>query len=308
MGEGKEKRVKMTTHVIGQKFASKETGKQTNLVQRIALFILFLACGIAIFVLGSNYYDIFPTNRNLLYNLGLSAVFLMATLGFKSVDRLQKYWPVAFAFFVTSLAMPLTLLLSGWTNSILGWFNLMDSTALGMAIAKVWEMMVIVIPMLVLIKLSGADLGSIYLKRGNLKLGLSVGALVWFNFATSVFLFFALRFTSMEKLGAAIVGGLIFSFTNGFMEEVWLRGIFLKRFQPFLGVGGSVLLTAIVFALFHGNAAYLPSIALPFMIANTVTLGLACGYLIMKTDSIWGAVIIHAAADLFLFIAMLAPI
>jgi len=26
----------------------------------------------------------------------------------------------------------------------------------------------------------------------------------------------------------------------------------------------------------------------------------------MKTDSIWGATLIHAAADLFLFIAMLA--
>jgi membrane protease YdiL (CAAX protease family) len=42
------------------------------------------------------------------------------------------------------------------------------------------------------------------------------------------------------------------------------------------------------------------------MLANTLTMGLACGYLTIKTDSIWGAVLIHAAADLFLFIAMLA--
>jgi len=39
---------------------------------------------------------------------------------------------------------------------------------------------------------------------------------------------------------------------------------------------------------------------------NTLSLGLACGYLMMKTDSIWGAVLIHAASDLFLFIAVLA--
>jgi len=35
-------------------------------------------------------------------------------------------------------------------------------------------------------------------------------------------------------------------------------------------------------------------------------LGLACGYVMMKTDNIWGAVLIHAAADLFAFIALLA--
>jgi site-specific recombinase XerD len=35
-------------------------------------------------------------------------------------------------------------------------------------------------------------------------------------------------------------------------------------------------------------------------------LGLACGFLTMKTDSLWGAVLIHAASDLFLFTALLA--
>jgi membrane protease YdiL (CAAX protease family) len=90
------------------------------------------------------------------------------------------------------------------------------------------------------------------------------------------------------------------------MEELWLRGIFLKRFEPVLGLGGSVLCTSIVFALMHSGATYLTPVALPFMVFNTLTLGLACGYLMMKTDSIWGAVLIHAAADLFLFIAMLA--
>jgi membrane protease YdiL (CAAX protease family) len=35
-------------------------------------------------------------------------------------------------------------------------------------------------------------------------------------------------------------------------------------------------------------------------------LGLARGYLMMKTDSIWGATLIHSAADSFLFVAVLA--
>lgn len=47
-------------------------------------------------------------------------------------------------------------------------------------------------------------------------------------------------------------------------------------------------------------------VAIPLMLAYALSLGIACGYLIMKTGSLWGATLIHAAADLFLFIAMLA--
>jgi membrane protease YdiL (CAAX protease family) len=188
----------------------------------------------------------------------------------------------------------------------LGWFDLTVSTSQGIAIAKVYEAVIVVVPIMVLTKLSGADLGALYLKRGNLKWGLSIGALILFNFAASAFLFFAARFTSVDTLGAAVLWGLVFSVANGFMEELWLRGLFLKRLEPLLGMGGSVLLTSIVFALMHGGATYLTPVAIPFMVANTLTLGLACGYLIMKTDSLWGATMIHAASDFFLFIALLA--
>jgi membrane protease YdiL (CAAX protease family) len=87
---------------------------------------------------------------------------------------------------------------------------------------------------------------------------------------------------------------------------LWLRGIFLKRLTPFLGVGGSVFLTALVFGLMHGFAFYFDPVALIFYVLNTVALGLACGYLMMKSDNIWGAMVIHAASDFFLFIAVLA--
>jgi membrane protease YdiL (CAAX protease family) len=90
------------------------------------------------------------------------------------------------------------------------------------------------------------------------------------------------------------------------MEELWLRGIFLKHFEPLFGVGGSVLLTSIVFASMHAGAVYLNPAAVPFLLAYALTLGIGCGYLMMKTNNIWGAAIIHAAADLFAFIAMLA--
>lgn len=296
----------MTTQTTSSSLVGKEK-TQPNWVQRLGLFIVFLICGLAVLFLGSNFYDIFPTNNSLTYNLIVCAVFLAASLWFKYDKRLYRYWQITFMFFIASVIYPVTSLTASWKSAVLGWLGAVpEVTSQGTAIDKVLQMVLTVIPILVLIKLSGADLGSIYLKRGNLKMGLSFGTLVWFNFATSAFLFFATRFTSMDRLAAAVLWGLVFSFSNGFLEELWFRSIFLKRLEPFLGVGGSVLLTSIVFSVIHAGATYLTPMALPFMLANTFTLGLACGYLTMKSDSIWGATLIHAAADFFLFIAMLS--
>jgi membrane protease YdiL (CAAX protease family) len=296
----------MSTQVAGINFGKKETVAPASRAQHLALFVVFLICGLAILVFGSQYFDIFWTNKNLAYQGTLLALFLVAAVLLKRDERTRQYSEVAFAFFIASFVICVTLLIGNWNTTILGWFNGRAGTSQFQAITKVYEMLMVVVPILVLTKLSGADLGSIYLKRGNLKLGLSIGMLVFFNFAASAFLFFGTRFSSLDTLGAALVWGIVFSCANGFMEELWLRGILLKRFEPVLGIGGSILVTSIVFALMHGGALYLTPIAIPFMVANTVTLGLACGYLMMKTDSIWGATLIHAAADLFLFIAMLA--
>jgi membrane protease YdiL (CAAX protease family) len=288
------------------RFGRREIAAHTNRAQRLGLFVGFLICGLAVFVFGCNYFDIFSTNRNLSYQVLVSVVFLIIAVWLKRDERWNPYGQIAFAFFMAMVAVVITSLIGNWNLAILGWFNVTASTSQGQAISKLYEMLMVVVPILVLTKVSGADLGSIYLKRGNVKWGLAIGALVLVNFAASAFLFFATRFTSIDKLGAALAWGLVFSCANGFMEELWVRGIFLKRLEPVLGVGGSVLVTAIVFALMHGGATYLTPIAIPFIVVNTLTLGLACGYLMMKTDSIWGAMLIHTASDLFLFIAMLA--
>lgn len=278
----------------------------TGGVRRLGQFILFLICALAIMVFGSKYFDLFLTNNNLGYQASLSALFLVAAVWLKRDERLSKYWQIAYAFFIASFVITTTLLIGDWNLTILGWFNAGVGTSQWQAVNKIYEMLMVVVPIILLTKLSGADLGSIYLKRGNLKWGLGIGALVFFNFAASAFLFFATRFTSMDTLSAAVLWGLVFSCANGFMEELWLRGIFLRRLEPLLGIGGSVVLTAIVFSLMHGGATYLTPIAVPFMVANTLTGGLAYGYLTIKTDSIWGATLIHVASDFFLFIAILA--
>lgn len=284
----------------------KEEPVQANWLYRVWWFFLFLLCEAAIFIFGSHYFDVFPTNKNLTFNLAVSAIFLVVALWFKYDQRWNEHWQIAFAFFIASVAYPFTALFANGIQAVLNWFSMTTDTSQGLAVEKVCEMLLKTVPILVLVKLSGADMGSIFLKRGNLKLGLGIGALAFFFLTSASFMFAAQRFTSVDMLVAAVVWGLVFSVANSFMEELWLRGIFLKRFAPVIGGTGAVWVTAIIFAFMHGFAFYFDALALTFFVVNTLALGLACGYLMMKSDTVWGAVIIHAASDFFLFIAVLA--
>jgi membrane protease YdiL (CAAX protease family) len=295
----------MNAQIKSTNLSSKEV-ISTNWTQRLGLFIVFLICELAIVLFGSNYFDVFQTNKNLAYQTSLSVVFLAAAIWLKRSERLNRYWQVAFALFIASFVITTTSLIGSWSTIILNWLNVPIDTSQRQAVGKIYEMLMVVVPILVLTKLTGADLKSIFIKRGDLWMGLGIGALVFVFLGTASFMFAVTRFSSTKLLGDAVVWGLVFSIANGFMEELWLRGIFLKRLAPLLGVGGSVLPTALVFGLMHGFAFYFDPIALIFYMLNTVALGLACGYLMMKSDSIWGAMVIHAASDFFLFIAVLA--
>jgi len=279
---------------------------QTSWLQRLGLILLFIICEAAIFIFGSYYFDAFPTNKNLAYNLAVSAVFLTATLWFRYDKRLKEHWQIPLVFFAASVAYPFSAIFDGWIRAVLGWFAVTTQTSQGLAIEKVCEMLLKTIPILMLVKLSGADMGSIFLKRGNLKLSLGIGALVFTFLGSASFMFGAQRFTGVDTLIAAVVWGMVFSFANSFMEELWLRGIFLKRFATVIGINASIWLTSIIFAFMHGFSFIFDPFALIFFAVNTLALGLACGYLMVRSDNIWGAMLVHAASDFFLFVALLA--
>ncbi len=299
---------KTSSNVQGKQESKKGTSSSTSLVVRAGLFVLFLICSLAIFLFGSNYHKLFPTNGNSIYSGSLSAVFLIAAVLFKRNEKFAEYWQIAYAFFVASAVNLVSALFAGYNSAIVQSFGLSMDSNQGYGLAKLYDALLVVIPILVLTKLSGTDLGSLFIKKGNHdnKWGLGIGALVLFNYLTSVIIFFGTGY-SLEKLGSAIVWGAVFAFSNGFLEELWLRGLFLKKLVPMIGVAGAVLLTSVWFAALHFlSVAFLPAIVVPIFVVNTFTLGLACSILMLKTDSIWGAFLIHAAADLFMFIAILA--
>jgi hypothetical protein len=257
---------------------------------------------VAVFFFGCNYFRIFPTNKNLAYEGGLAAIFLIAALLMRNSARWARYWQIAYAFFIASAVWFITTLVGGFGGWALRLTNISGSTPMGVAVAKVGEVIGVVTIILVLNRLAGADLGSVFIKRGNLKWALVVGLAVLLNFATAALMASAGKYTQPNLLGTVIVWGLVFSLANGFMEELWFRGIFLGKLQPLIGRGAAVLLTALLFSIMHAGAFYASPSVIPVFLINLFTHGLAMGYLVYKMDNLWGASLYHAACDWWLFI------
>ena len=90
------------------------------------------------------------------------------------------------------------------------------------------------------------------------------------------------------------------------MHNFRFRGIFLRKLAPFLGAMPSIIATVLVFGLTHVAATYITPAQMVIFSVIVFTLGLVNGWVMMKTDSIWGSVLFHAGYDLLVIIPVLA--
>jgi membrane protease YdiL (CAAX protease family) len=234
-----------------------------------------------------------PQTALLGFHAGLTAVLLIIALFLRRSGKGKPYWPVFYAFFVAGAAV----LTSGlFSSDLLRLFKQTVATPQGIALAKFSESILRVIPILVLMPVMGFDWRSMYLAAGKVRF--------WLPIAIAAFVVFpALAYFPLSSSQAGVLDKLLplwpwillFVLSNGFMEELLYRGVFLKRYEPFLGKGLSIILTAIVFALMHTQVTYAAQM-IQFLVIVLV-LSLIWGFLIQKTDSLWGAVLFHAAGD-----------
>jgi membrane protease YdiL (CAAX protease family) len=234
-----------------------------------------------------------PQTALLGFHAGLTAVLLIIALFLRRSGKGKPYWPVFYAFFVAGAAV----LTSGlFSSDLLRLFKQTVATPQGIALAKFSESILRVIPILVLMPIMGFDWRSMYLAAGKVRF--------WLPIAIAAFVVFpALAYFPLSSSQAGVLDKLLplwpwillFVLSNGFMEELLYRGVFLKRYEPFLGKGLSIILTAIVFALMHTQVTYAAQMILFLVIV--LVLSLIWGILIQKTDSLWGAVLFHAAGD-----------
>ena len=271
---------------------------------RLGLIILFLISGLLIFFFGSSYFSLFPTNQSDAYRFAITVVFLASALLLRRSASLRKYWLVAYAFFIAALAQFLASSLATFREWIFGNFQIASNTTPDLIAGKLFEAVVVITTIILLTKVAGGSLGSIYLQKGNLKVGLFVGACMLVNNLSIGLIMGINGGATPEALITILPWALTYSLANALMEELWFRGLFLRKFVPFIGVGGSILVTSLIFTLTHAGAVYISNEQILFFLATLFPLALLWAYLMHKTDSVWGSMLFHAGADMFLFLAM----
>lgn len=87
----------------------------------------------------------------------------------------------------------------------------------------------------------------------------------------------------------------------GVTEEVVFRGFFLQKFSSFLKFWPANALTALLFALIHLPYWFAVGkiVVVPYYV---FTFGLAMGYLMRKSKSLWPCIIVHSLHNLFIFV------
>lgn len=269
---------------------------------RGASFALFLLSGLLLFELEFFAFSSGGRVFQIATCVGLPLLFSTVALLFHRSSRFIAYWPAFFSYSLVSVAFFFMWLLDGWFARL----GLDPKSPKGMALSKLLDAVVFVVIVVMLTRFFRVSLGSIYLQKGRLRLGLIIGIAGFAMMAT----FGVLEARSMGVSAARVIEWapwlLLFVLSNGFFEELMFRGLFLKKFEPLVGPRLANLLTALVFAIGHAGVRYTADI-LTFM-AITFVFALVWGYVMQKTDALWGSVLFHAGADTVIIIGILAGV
>ena len=254
----------------------------------------------------------------LLIAAGLLALWAVG----RKVASLRPYRDLALVFFVFALVQVLN-------NSIPDAFrayllrdapttgNPLASTVSGSVAMQLLETAIAIVPILVLIKLAGLDLGSVYARRGagGRWLVLAIGVFL------ALYVFVAtlpLRPGSpaqrllptngpvtLDRLLALTPALLVMVLSNGFQEEFLFRGLFLQQYERFFGARVANVLQAAVFSVAHVDVSYTP-LLLVFLAGVVFPAGLLAGFLMRASRGVVVPSIVHAGLDIPIYLGFLS--
>ncbi len=259
--------------------------------------VLFLLAMLVYFVGG--YWAAIPYGTRTIIKVIVPVLFLALTWACGRVESLRPWRNVSIAFLAASCGFLLSWLLS---DRILGALGVTSDTVSGIALTKFTESMLIVIPVILIARVGGMTLSDLYLRRGRLRAWLIIGLATFAIFITLFLLQTLDQGLTAAQLLSLAPWTLLFIFANAFMEELHFRGLLLLPFEKLLGRHGAVICIALFFTLVHAPVEYTPDIAQ--FLAILFVLALAWGYVVQRTESLWGSVLFHAGADLMIIVGI----
>ena len=249
----------------------------------------------------------------------LAAFFLFLAALARRTANLQRYGGIPLAFFIFTCAGIVGdqggfiqhVLVRAVLHETPTANNPLASTVMGSVLVQLVSSASLVIPIILLTKASGNDLQSIFVDttRAGWALLVGIGGFVLFyllSFSGRAQGLFPNGGVTPTRILALTPALIVLVLCNGLREELWFRGLFLKKYGAFLSPFASNVLSAVIFASFHVQVRYTPAL-LPFLVI-TLILGLIFGYLMQKSGSVLTSTLFHAGSDVPIFLVYLASV
>ncbi len=267
-------------------------------MKRAWSFLLIFVVGMLVYFVGGYWVGMSYGFRTGV-KIALPIVLLVATLACRQHESLKEWYRVTLGFLAASCGFLASWFISGPLLRAVG--SSTDSVS-GIAFAKLFDALPIVVVGLLVARLGGLTPGELYLQKGKVKAWLIVGLLTFAGFASFFLLQANDQGIGVQRLLAYAPWTLVFVFSNAFMEEFHFRGLLLKSSERLLGRHSANVCIALFFTLIHAPVQYTPDI-LTFL-AVLFVLALAWGYVIQRTEALWGSVLFHAGADLMIIVGI----
>ena len=261
------------------------------------LFLAFLAAGGGTVLVADNLSDVLGVAAPVFFGL---AYYLI-----HRSSRLRRFSTITYAFFVFALVISVRHLVldSSLVNGLLPSLN-------GLVVYQVIDTSIVFAPVVLLVLANGGTLSSLFLQKGNLRLGLALAVPV---FLVLLIVSFVIEQALAPSFGVQGVGlPFVLSLTpylsivallNGPKEELLYRGLFLKWYDAFLPKRSTNLLSTIIFALSVVEQEYFAQLIGAVLVA--LVGGLLFVRLMRKTNSIIASGICEGASTIPIYLIVI---
>jgi membrane protease YdiL (CAAX protease family) len=271
--------------------------------ERFVLAFLFTVIGSLVMIVFSPLRPVLEWGADYLGRIVLIALLLVAVGLVRKSARYSQYLSILIGLLILAIAVSLDWIFGRYLMDSLG---IDGNSPASFTLLKLNEGFIVVCMVILFTRMAGGSLGLIYIQKGNLKLGLMIGVIALLVCIAGSIPMTGLMFKpgdlSWTKILSWIPWLLISVLANAAQEELLFRGLFLRKLQPFLGKFLSNLLIVLVFTLLHKGVTYSSNDYI--FLAILIPLGLAWGYIMQKTDSVWGSILFHAGTDIPIFLGI----